>query len=297
MSFYPSKPWTVNYFANLADAMGGVTRLMLTPAQFKSSSPDSLTGVLRTFASLDFRLYYSRDLSQAALAAPPSLAQVAADDVGGGNILFRVYATDPLADVQAVWVTYTGINRPLAGLWRSLDLQQDSREPALWTGRLSLGTIPVGDLRYMVQAVNGVGLVTLATNNGEYFTPGVDPGNPAPQPALNPTTLTLLAPPSTSAYGSTVTVKAALQSLGAPLPGQSVEFGLEMQTLRATTDAAGEAAVKFLLMGKPGATPLKATFAGAGTFAPAAAILTFCPDQTGHNARLEPGQPHGPVWR
>ncbi len=186
MSFYPSKPWTVNYFANLADAVGGVTRLMLTPAQFKSSSPASLTGVLRTFASLDFRLYYSRDLSQAALAAPPSLAQVAAENVGGGNIQFRVHATDPLADVQAVWVTYTGITGPLAGLWRSLDLQQDSREPALWTGRLPVGTIPIGDLRYMVQAVNGVGLVTLATNNGEYFTPGVDPGNPATQPTPEP---------------------------------------------------------------------------------------------------------------
>ena len=95
MNFYPSKPWTVNYFANLTDAVGGVTRLMLTPAQYQSSAPDSLTGVLRTFASMDFRLYYSRESSPAALAAPPALAQVAAADLGGGNHLFRVYASIP----------------------------------------------------------------------------------------------------------------------------------------------------------------------------------------------------------
>ena len=138
-----------------------------------------------------------------------------------------------------------------------------------------MGSIPAGGLRYIVQAVNGVGLVTLATNNGAYFTPGVDPGDPAPQPTLAPTTLALLAPPSTSAYGSTVTVRAALQSLGAPLPGQSVEFGLAAQTMRATTDAAGEAAVTFLLMGKPGAYPLQAIFAGAGAFAPTTATSPF----------------------
>ncbi len=118
-TFYPSRPWTVNYFDNLIDPANGVTRLMLTPAQFKSNGPDSITGILRKFTTMDFRFYYSSDRSEAALAAPPSIANVEATSDGAGNVLFRIHVSDPLVGVQEVWVTHTAVDGStcLADVW------------------------------------------------------------------------------------------------------------------------------------------------------------------------------------
>ena len=64
---------------------------MLTPAQFQSTASDSITGILRKFTAMDFRFYYSSDRSEAALAAPPSIAKVEAKSDGAGNVLFRIH--------------------------------------------------------------------------------------------------------------------------------------------------------------------------------------------------------------
>jgi hypothetical protein len=83
-TFYPARPWSINYFDALADA-GGATQLMLTPAQYRSTSIGSQTSTQRRYGSLGLRLYYSGntmttpDGSTPALAAPPTIADVSAN--------------------------------------------------------------------------------------------------------------------------------------------------------------------------------------------------------------------------
>ncbi|HEX6383696.1 MAG TPA: Ig-like domain-containing protein, partial [Anaerolineae bacterium] len=269
--FYPPKPWTVNYFSTLADPADGTTRLMLTPAQFQSDGPNSLTGTLRRFTDMDFRLFYISNVNDTALAAPPSIAHVAADS-GSGTVTFHVEVTDPIAGVQAVWVSYTGMNGSLHGQWQSLDLSRHLDIAGLWQGTL---TLPAGtlteDVRYMVQAVNWVGLVTLSTNFGAYYTPDVDPGQVTPAA----TTLTLVSPPATGVYATTTTLRASLTSNGAPLANQRVSFSLGARRYQAITDGNGQAVVSVVLLATPGEYNLQANFAGTADYGPARASTPF----------------------
>ncbi len=219
--YYPTKPWTVNYFDVLADPVEGTTRLMLTPAQFVSDSPTALTGTLRQYTGMNFRLFYIDTTAETALAAPPSLAHVNATS-SADTVEFRVEVTDPIAGVQAVWVTYTGVAGPLHGTWQSLDLARSANEPGVWEGMLELPPgMAAADVRYLVQAANWVGLVTLGTNFGAYYTPDVDPGAPVPPAALPaPTTLTLASSLNSATYASSITLQATLTSSGTPLAGQ-----------------------------------------------------------------------------
>ena len=95
-----------------------------------------------------------------------------------------------MAGVQEVWITYAAVN---GTVWQTLDLTRNVLEPALWEGVLPVGAAAPADLRYMVQAVSGVGLVTLLTNDGEYCAPGIDRGAPVAPPL---TTSTAPAAPS-----------------------------------------------------------------------------------------------------
>ena len=127
--FYPIQPWSVNYFDALCKGIGGVTRLMVTPAQFRSTTPGSITGILRKFTSMDFRLYYSANTQKyppddpngyvPAQAAAPDIASVSAT-AENGEIHFRIRVLgDPAAGIQDVWVTYTATTGPWLGLWQS----------------------------------------------------------------------------------------------------------------------------------------------------------------------------------
>ena len=75
---------------------------------------------------------------------------------------------DPSAGIQEVWVTYTGVD---PAQWESLDLTQDATDSTLWTGTLAGSTAQVDRAAFMVQAVNGVGLVSLDDNQGGYYRP------------------------------------------------------------------------------------------------------------------------------
>ncbi|MCB9421244.1 MAG: CSLREA domain-containing protein [Ardenticatenaceae bacterium] len=147
--FYPVQFWRVNYFDALANS-GGVTRLSVSPAQYRSDSPGSLTGTLRQFNNVDFRLYYSNYTAQSAvsgsnpaLSAAPSIANVATDVQGGDMRFFARVVGDPAAGIQEVWVTFTALNGPYAGQWQSLDLAQHPDDSTRWQGALPLnGTAP-----------------------------------------------------------------------------------------------------------------------------------------------------------
>jgi len=269
--FFPIRPWHVNYFNVLTDPAGGITRLALTPAQFKSDGDANLyTGTVRRFDAMDFRLFYSDHTSAfqggsvPSMAAPPSIAKVLAAG-NGTQVDFQVAVLgDPSAGVQEVWVTYTpGQGNPNCGgeTWETLFLTQNVDDSRLWDGSL---TLPAGttaeNLRFIVQAVNGVGLVTVNTNLGHYFTPNIDPG--APPVTGEPTTLSLDLPQNSGAYNTILTVNANLFSNGSPVDDKTITFALGSQKRSAKTDVSGVATISVPLLAPPGDYLVRASFEG-----------------------------------
>jgi len=261
---YPVRPWGVNYF----DAVtGGATRVMLTPSQFISTTPE--LGTRRSFGSMSMRLFYSNNITTygatatypgntPGLSAAPAISRVSGVPIADGDsVLFSIdVGGDPSAGVQEVWVTYTATNGPFAGRWQSLDLARGappfsiSNTSTRWFGTLAL---PAGqsaaDVRYMVQAVNGVGLVNLATNLGAYYVPG--PDTVLPTAPKQPTSLTFDAP-SSGVYREQVTLRATLSSNGKPLGNRIVVFGIGAQRRLVATNLSGVATTTMALLQLPG---------------------------------------------
>lgn len=266
---YPIQLWRPNYFATLTD--GGATRLALTPAQFKSTFPGSATGTMRLYDDVDLRLFYNNNIasygtaaSTPALSAPPTIEVVTAVATNS-TIEFALTVTgNPAVGVQEVWVTYTTLSGSNAGQWQSLDLSQSEEISTLWTGSLPLnGTIP-NDIRFLAQAVNGVGLVGFAANLGDLYTVATEGPPPLPT-TLN---LDILTPNKTAPYGTQATFRATLTSGGEPVANETIIFGLGLQTRRATTDANGEAVLSMTLLGLPDLYAVQASFAGTAVYAP-----------------------------
>jgi hypothetical protein len=283
--FYPIRPWGVNYFGGLCGGVDGVTRLITIPAQFKSDSPTATTGTLREFSEMDFRLFYNSNIttyvsngvpSTPGLSAPPSISGILGiTAVGGGSVTLSAHAVgNPAAGIQGVWVTYTALNGPHAGKWQSLDLTQSAGDSTLWTGVLSLNGTSSQDIRYMVQAVNGVGEVALDTKFGAYHVPDeFDAGSTA---GLAPTVLTLLPGPTSGQYGTTPTFSAQLTGTnGAPLAGQRVVFSLSGQQIWAITDSNGKATAGMPLRSTPGTYQLSVLFRGAPALGPSSTTGMF----------------------
>ncbi|MCB8926393.1 MAG: CSLREA domain-containing protein [Ardenticatenaceae bacterium] len=265
--FYPMQPYQVNYFGQMVDGLNGAVQLNVTPAQFLSDNAGSLTGTLRQFEALDFRLYYSDYIAQSqvtgyvpALAAPPAITQVQAFP-GDDDVTFQVRVTgDPAAGIQEVWVTYTG-SGAMAGLWQSIDLVQSENDSTVWSATLPLNGVPADEVRFMVQAVNGVGLVGAATNLGAYYN-----GAGTAEGDLLETAVSLQTPPTTGAYSTEISVSAVLTADGAPLANQYLSFRLGPQTRTVLTDESGVATTDLALLGLPGSTELAVTFGGDATY-------------------------------
>ena len=270
--WFPLRPWGVNYFGALTG--DGVTRLNVTPAQHKSAGAAGPAGLRRQFSRLDFRLFYTPNPDDVAAAADghglvadaPTIIQ-AQGIPDGGDLLFRVRVVgNPAAGLQGVWVTYTALQGPWFGVWQSLDLTQSGQDSTLWEGRLPLQGTPAAGVRFMAQAVNGLGLVALAENLGRYYTPG---GDAAPVR----TTLEL-APPATTvaAYGDTVTLAAVLRDgAGNALSGLPLLFGVGPHVRLGVTDANGRAQAAISLVGLPGQYLINVAFGGNAGYAASAA--------------------------
>jgi predicted outer membrane repeat protein len=286
--FFPIRTWNANYFDVLSNPTSGLTRMVVTPAQFKSDGLDSYTGTMRNFNDMNFRLYYSSETGDyngnvPALAAPPAIAKVVATEETG-VVKFQVSVVgDPSAGIQEVWVTHTpgtpSGDDPACGgnFWQKLPLIQNMEDSTLWEweGALNLPTgTSLADVRYMVQAVNGVGLVSLNSNLGNYFTIGIDPGNP---PATGtPTTLNFISPTDTEGAYSTLatfTVQ-GLDNQGQVNDGQPIIFMLGTQKRIALTNG-GIATVKFPLLAPPGNYNVRASFVGNPTYQGSAGFTPF----------------------
>lgn len=281
--FFPVRLWNVNYVGALIGASGEQTRLAVLPAQYRSSSGVSTTGTMRRFENLEFRLYYSANTASyseydyvPAQAAPPLIANIsAAYDAQASEIDFQATVVgDPTAGIQEVWVVYTLEDGQASGTWLPFDLIQDETDSRLWTGSLTLqaGASP-SDLRYVVQAVNGVGVVAYATNLGVYYTPGEEPGA-APPANQAPTELTINVQPS-KAYGESVTVSATLTSEGDAVSGEVVVISLGPQRRLAITDTDGHAQATFLVLGSTGETDVSVSLKGTEDYAASAATGSF----------------------
>jgi hypothetical protein len=272
--FFPSRLWTVNYFGGLTGNAGASTQLMITPAQYMSDGPLSITDTQRAYQSSTFRLYYSGNTQTygsnvPALAAPPTISRVDAS-VSGGSAVFTAHVVgDPSAGIQEVWVTYTGLH---AGKWEPLFLTQDATDSTLWTGSLALGAVDPSAIRFMVQAVNGVGVVSMDDNVGaDYKVGGIAP---ALQTPLAPTSLALNSPPTTGAYGASVNVSATLSG-ATPLAGQTIRFSIGKSTRTAVTDGSGLATAQLPLTDNPGAYTLSAAFDGDANDKSSSASVAF----------------------
>ncbi len=273
-TFFPEKPWTVNYFPGLAN-QSTATQLLLTPAQYKTDAPG--TDLQRQFTSLGLRLFYSSNIDSPALAAPPSISRVDASSDANG-VAFKVQVVgDPSAGIQDVWVTW----RPLSGNgsneWTSLDLAQGKDDPTSWTGSLPAGT---GPIEFMVQAVNGVGLVTLDDNAGAFYQPNqIAAALQTTAPTLAGTTLTLdPATPAGAPYGSTVSLTATLAPTGGgSVPnGETVTFTIGNATLMGTTtNGSASVSLPLSLADLPGSYQVKAAFAGDSTYGGSSASQPF----------------------
>ena len=241
---------------------------MVTPAQYMSDAPGSSTDVQRAFSDLGLRLYYSANKTGAALAAPPTIARVDATSTGG-VVTFKVHVVgDPAAGIQGVWVTYLALN---SGKWQSLDLTQDTTDTTLWTRTLTTAA----PIQFMVQAVDGVGLVTLDTNAGVYYQPNQIA--PALQTAgAQPATALGLGSFATSApYGSSPTLSATLTSAGSPVASRAVTFTIGNSIRTGITNASGKATVQLPLINLPAGYKATASFGGDATLAGTSASAPF----------------------
>ncbi|MCB8982495.1 MAG: tandem-95 repeat protein [Ardenticatenaceae bacterium] len=273
---FPVQFWRTNYFDQLRDPVDGAPRLAVVPAQFVSDGPAAQTGTMRRYDSLDFRLYYNSNVttytggSQPALSAPPTIARVVSS-LQPDAVRFDVDVVgNPSAGIQAVWVVYTAVSGPYAGQWQSLDLSQNEAITTRWEGVLPLnGTDPL-QMRYMVQAVNGIGLTTLAANVGDLYVPGLND-----ESGTEATSLALVDSPTLGVYGSQVTLSALLTGPAGPVVGERVTFGLGPQSRSAYTGADGRVSARLTLLGLPGEYPVRVSYAGNTVFAPAAAAGAF----------------------
>ena len=274
--FYPQKLATVNYFGALdANGADGRTRLITTPVQYRSE-PNTTTDTERKYSQLGLELFYSSNTqtygnNTPSLAAPPSISGVS-DAPATNAVTVSAHVTGDLsAGIQKAWVTYTGEAGPLHGSWQSAPLVQDPVDSTLWTGTIPLASDQLAsDVRYIVQAVNGVGLVGLDNNLGDGYTPGVPVGVVIP-PAIPTTTSLDLANPSSAVSGTTITVAA---TTNAPA-GSTITFALGTASIDASTNASGRASATLPLQDAVGTYTVSASYGGDATHRASADTHSF----------------------
>jgi hypothetical protein len=225
-AFFPQRLVTPNYFGALGQS--GRTSLILNPAQYRNDdgSPPGTTNTQRAYSRLGLQLFYSPSAAQSfgqnqpSLAAPPSIGSVQGT-VDGGVVTFSVRAAgDPSAGVQQVWVTWTGgPDNSGHGTWASVDLTQNLNDSTLWTGTLNLPTgTSASDVRFLVQAANGVGAIGLDTAEGDGYR--VTPVGQAPD------TSTVAIQRGTPSISSPLGVSAVVSDQGSAVAGRTVRFSV-----------------------------------------------------------------------
>jgi hypothetical protein len=282
--YYPVQPYSTNYFGTICGGTDG-ERLNVYRTQFYGPDDGVLGGTMRKYQSMDFRLFYNNNRETyyniyghaiiPALTAPPTISRVVSSTDGTVVDFDVTVLTSPAVGIQEVWVTYTGIpGSSLHGTWQSEDLTQGALpDTMIWSGSLPL---PVGvqsdELRFMVQAASGIGLVTLKTNYGQYYEVGVDD-----LAARIETEIAFIDPvPAASSYGESVTVKAVLTAPGeGPLANKRVGFRIGASRVTGLTNGLGELTLELPVTVRPATDLLQAYFLGDTDYAPSAISQQF----------------------
>ncbi len=254
--FFPARMWTPNYFGALNGAGG--TELLITPAQYRAYDYTTGTSTERKWNTATLQLFYSANKSAAAMADAPSIVNVKAQPDNGGVAFTVQVIGDPAAGIQKVLVTYTTDG---GGVWQSLDLAQgdDARS---WQGRLP--TLP-NNLKFIVQAVSGIGLVSVDDNLGAYYALG--------STVPTATTLVLNALPTTAAsFGATLPVSATLSP---SVSGKLVSIGIGSTVQLGVTDVAGSVTVNVPVRTLPGSYQLTAAFSGDQSYLASSTSVPF----------------------
>ena len=268
--FTPVRPFDLNQFAG--------ANLITTPFQYRSTNGGP-TGTGRKITSPSFRLYYSTLTDTRALAASPVVYNVELlpdSDPTKVRVNVLVGARGPISGtsalgVQDVYVTYTGETGPLNGHWASVALTRVSATSGngigfafQYTGVIPRGTTPANDVRALVQAVGGNGLVTWASNDGAYYRIVTETAT-ASDPKIA-TSVTLSLASSTGTYRSLLPVRARLTTGAGGLNGKVVSFrsgGVRIDAVTQTdlaTGQAGWASAQLPLLAAPGQTALNVGF-------------------------------------
>ena len=285
---FPQTIWNPNYFSTLLS--GGVnTELALTPVQYMSDPGSTTTDTRLTYSDVDLRLFYSNNTmsygaNTPALAAPPTISGVTSTTAGPEVNVSATVAGDPSAGIQEVWVTYTNPGGPNG--WASMDLTQSALTRRCGQARslTPRAMNPSQDAIFMVQAVNGVGEVSMNNNDGYYFTPSFTPGAP---PAVGSNAYTLnVGGAAGGQYLGNATVSGALALTGpgtaTDLAGQSITFSLGATTVAGTMNSSNEATAVIPLIEPPGTYTVSASYAGDAGDQPAtgSGTLTITPAPT-----------------
>ena len=286
---YPMNIWNINRFDVLSNEDGS-TKLAITPAQYRSSSTQLETTSLRRFDSLKLRLFYSDekatyDTGQGVLNDPgrsgaPVINYVEArlNELDSTQVNFEAQVTvDPSAGVHEVYVTYMfltdGTSTGAANMWRSEKMTQDAADTRLWSAQLpNISSNDAERLRFVVQAVSGVGQVTMNNNVGRFYSIMGINANPEPT-----STIDLQINGSSTGF-ATDTAQFQAKLVGedgtTPLPNQTLFFGLGSSTLPAKTQANGIAVVDFPLLLEPGTYQVSAWFLGTFDYAASTSSTT-----------------------
>ena len=260
---------------------------MLTPAQYKTEAPGLLTNIERKFTNATVRLFYSGYTTS--FGGQLGCAGVATDDRSRRSRRRRSTRSGSASAPSAS--RPPGCSRsgsptpaPPPDVWTSLDLVQDPVDSTLWTGTLTVDE--PGDVEFIVQAVNGVGLVSLDDNQGELYRPGqIAAALQSGTAALDPTSLTLTAPASAT-YSDEITLSATLTTNGAPLSGAPIRFTVGGSEVTAFTGSTGSASVEMPVLALPPDTVVSAAFDGSPTFEPSADSQPFSVGKLGTTLAL-----------
>ena len=289
--FFPLRTGIVNYFGAYSDGGAANEQLKVTPAQYRSTVGDPRTNTARVFGTSSFRVFYSGNTSRYCTAAAPCAngqptvtpALAEAPGIGpvssstDGSVKAPVYG-DPRAGVQSVWITYTvPPSQPgTRAEWKSIDLDQDAKDKTLWrtpSNPRPDQLMPAGAV-FMVQAVNGVGLISRDDNRGAYYNLGTQ----AQGTVATATKITTLTAPADGRYSSSIAVSAKLTDVnGAVLSGvpRPVVFTLGATSVVAYTAPDGVASTNLLVTAAPGAYDLVASFGGEAAYSQSAASRPF----------------------
>ncbi|MFN2138173.1 MAG: Ig-like domain-containing protein [Candidatus Promineifilaceae bacterium] len=286
---YPMNIWNINRFDVLSNEEGS-TKLALTPSQYRSTSTQLETTSLRRFDRIKLRLFYNDETStydtgQGVLNDPgrsgaPIINYVDAqlNDSDSTQVDFEAQVTvDPSAGMHEVYVTYMLFSDGTPGgaptMWRSEKMTQDTADTRLWHAQLSnISAADAARLRFVIQAVSGVGQVTMNSNVGRFYS--ISGLNADPEPTST-TSLQIIGSSTGFATDSAQFQAKLVDENGAPLGNQTLFFGLGSSVLPAKTDeTTGVATVNFPLLLEPGTYQLSAWFLGTFDYAASTSATT-----------------------